>query len=76
MKQLLTSIVKSLVDRPSKVIVTQIDGAKTLVFELRCDEQDVGKIIGKNGKTVSSIRTLLGALASKERRKVIIEVVY
>lgn len=75
MKNLLTSIVKSLVDSPSKVSVTEIDGLKTIVYELRCDEQDVGKIIGKSGKTVGALRTLFNALSSKEGRRVIIEVV-
>ena len=75
MKNLLTSIVKSLVDTPSKVAVTEIDGLKTVIYELRCDDKDVGKIIGKSGKTVGAIRTLFNALASKEGRRVVVEVV-
>ena len=75
MKNLLTSIVKGLVDKPSKVKVTEFNGSKTLIYELRCDSHDIGRVIGKSGKTVSAIRTLLTALASKNGQKVVVEVV-
>ena len=75
MKLLLTSIVKALVDQPSKVNITEINGSKTLIYELRCDNRDIGKLIVKSGKTVSAIRTLFTALASKNGQKIIVEVV-
>jgi predicted RNA-binding protein YlqC (UPF0109 family) len=75
MKTLLKAIVRALVDTPSKVQVTEIKGAKTAIFELRCDDRDVGKVIGKSGKTVGALRTLFTALASKEGRKAVVEVV-
>ena len=75
MKYLLTSIVKALVDSPSKVKVTEVLGRKTIMFELRCDEKDIGKIIGKSGKTVGALRTLFNALSSKKGKRVIVEVV-
>tara|TARA_B100000925_G_scaffold281894_1_gene254168 strand:+ start:444 stop:674 length:231 start_codon:yes stop_codon:yes gene_type:complete len=75
MKHLLISILKALVDSPSKVKVTQIPGKKTIMYELRCDKKDIGKIIGKSGKTVGAIRTLFNALSSKKGKRVIVEVV-
>lgn len=75
MKKLLTSIIKALVDKPYKVKITEINGSKTLIYELRCDRHDIGRVIGKSGKTVNAIRTLFTALASKNGQKVIVEVV-
>ena len=75
MKMLLTSIIKSLVDMPSAVKISEINGNKNMIFEIRCDERDVGKVIGKSGKTVGALRTIFNSLASKEGRKAIIEVV-
>jgi len=75
MKQVIETIVKSLVDAPKEVTVTEIDGDKTMIYELRCNAQDVGKIIGKSGKTVGAIRTILSAMAAKQGRKAMLEVV-
>ena len=75
MKQILETIVKSLVDAPNEVQVTEINGDKTIIFELRCNAKDVGKIIGKSGKTVGAIRTLLNSMAAKQGRKAMLEVV-
>jgi predicted RNA-binding protein YlqC (UPF0109 family) len=75
MKQVIETIVKSLVDAPNEVTITEIGGDKTMIYELRCNAQDVGKIIGKSGKTVGAIRTILSAMASKQGRKALLEVV-
>lgn len=75
MKQILENIIKSLVDAPNEVQVIEVNGEKTIIFELRCNAKDVGKIIGKNGKTVGAIRTLLNSMAAKQGRKAMIEVV-
>lgn len=75
MKAILESIVKSLVDAPNEVAITELNGDKTIVFELRCNAKDVGKIIGKSGKTVGAMRTLLNAIASRQGRKAMLEVV-
>ena len=75
MKMLLTSIIKALVDTPSAVKSSQIQGVKSMIFEIRCDDRDVGKVIGKSGKTVGALRTLFNSLASKEGRKAVVEVV-
>ncbi len=75
MKALLETIAKSLVDAPNEVQITEIDGEKTIIFELRCNAKDVGKIIGKSGKTVGAMRVLLNSVAAKQGRKAMLEVV-
>ena len=75
MKQVLETIAKSLVDSPNEVQITEINGDKTIIFELRCNGKDVGKIIGKSGKTVGAMRTILNSMAAKEGRKAMLEVV-
>ena len=75
MKTLLETIAKSLVDAPNEVQITEVDGEKTIIFELRCNAKDVGKIIGKSGKTVGAMRTLLNSIAAKQGRKAMLEVV-
>ena len=75
MKQILETIAKSLVDAPDEVQITEIDGEKTIIFELRCNAKDVGKIIGKSGKTVGAMRTILNSMAAKQGRKAMLEVV-
>ena len=75
MKAILESIAKSLVDAPNEVTITEIDGEKTIIFELRCNAKDVGKIIGKSGKTVGAMRTLMNSIAAKQGRKAMLEVV-
>ena len=75
MKAILESIAKSLVDAPNEVKITEIDGEKTIIFELRCNAKDVGKIIGKSGKTVGAMRTIMNSMAAKQGRKAMLEVV-
>jgi predicted RNA-binding protein YlqC (UPF0109 family) len=75
MKQVLEIIAKSLVDSPNEVQITEINGDKTIIYELRCNAKDVGKIIGKSGKTVGAMRTILNSMASKQGRKAMLEVV-
>jgi predicted RNA-binding protein YlqC (UPF0109 family) len=75
MKAILESIAKSLVDAPNEVQITEIDGEKSVIFELRCNAKDIGKIIGKSGKTVGAMRTLLNSIAAKQGRKAMLEVV-
>lgn len=75
MKQILENIAKALVDAPSEVQITEVDGDKTAIFELRCNAKDVGKIIGKSGKTVGAMRTILSSMAAKQGRKAVLEVV-
>ncbi|MFC1467570.1 KH domain-containing protein [Verrucomicrobiota bacterium] len=75
MRELLEQIAKALVDHPEDVQLTEVPGEKTVIFELRCNEKDVGKVIGRNGKTVGAMRTILSTLAAKEGRRAMLEVV-
>lgn len=75
MKKLVEMMVTSLVDHPRDVIVTEVKGAKSVVYELRCNAKDVGKVIGRSGKTVGAMRTLLGAISTREDRRAMLEVV-
>ncbi len=75
MKKLVKLMVTSLVDHPRKVKVTEVKSEKSIVYELRCHAKDVGKVIGRSGKTVGAMRTLLGAIAAREGRRAMLEVV-
>lgn len=75
MKELIEYIVKVLVDHPGDIRISEIEGERTIVYELRCHPEDVGKVIGKSGKTVGAIRTLLSTVASRENRRAMLEVV-
>lgn len=75
MKELIEYIVKSIVDNPEEVEVTQIDGESTVVFELRVKQDDVGKVIGKKGRTINAIRTLVNASAAKSGMRAMLEIV-
>jgi predicted RNA-binding protein YlqC (UPF0109 family) len=75
MKDLLIQIAKSLVDNPEQVKVTEIEGGQTVVLELRVDKSDMGKIIGKQGRTAHAIRTVLNAASGKTRKRYILEIV-
>ncbi|HEX9830475.1 MAG: KH domain-containing protein [Thermodesulfobacteriota bacterium] len=74
LKELVTYIAKSLVDNPDKVEVKEVVGEQTAVLELRVAQEDLGKIIGKQGKTAKAIRTILGAAAAKARRRAVLEI--
>jgi hypothetical protein len=75
MKELVEHIVTALVDHPEDINITEVDGERTVIFELRCHAEDIGKVIGKSGKTVSAIRTLLNTAAAKQGRRAMLEVV-
>ncbi|MEW5806664.1 MAG: KH domain-containing protein [Acidobacteriota bacterium] len=74
MKELLELIAKSLVDNPSAVSVREIEGEQTTVLELRVAQEDLGKVIGKQGRTARSIRTILGAAGMKLRKRFVLEI--
>ena len=74
MKELLTFLAKSLVDYPDEVSVTEVEKDNALVLELRVNESDMGKVIGKQGRIAKSIRTVIKAASSKEDKKVIVEI--
>lgn len=73
-KQLVEDIAKALVDRPEKVQVREIEGEQTTVLELRVATEDLGKVIGKQGKTARAIRTILGGAGVKVRKRFVLEI--
>ncbi len=75
MKDLITQIVKALVDQPEAVSVNEIGGSHTTVLELSVAKTDMGKVIGKQGRTAQAIRTILSAAAGKTRKRYILEIV-
>lgn len=75
MKEILEIIIKNLVDDAEAVSVTEIEKEKSIVFEVRVSEKDMGKVIGKQGRIAKSIRTVVKAVAAKEDKKISIEFV-
>ncbi len=73
MKELIEYIVKSLVDQPDAVKITEVEGERTSVIELSVAKEDMGRIIGKQVRTVSAIRTLLNAVSMKQKKRTILE---
>jgi predicted RNA-binding protein YlqC (UPF0109 family) len=74
MKQLIEDIAKALVDSPDDVVVSEVTGEQVTVLELRVAPTDLGKVIGKQGRTARSIRTLLGAAGMKLNRRFTLEI--
>ena len=74
MKELIEFIAKSLVDHPEKVVVREISGERTTVYELKVGEGDIGKIIGKEGKTAKAIRTIVTAASMKTGKRAVLEI--
>jgi len=74
-KDLVEFIVKALVDDPDKVDITEVDGEKTTTFKLKVAKEDIGKIIGKRGRTAGSIRTILNAVSTKRGKRAELEIV-
>ncbi|HHY63956.1 MAG TPA: KH domain-containing protein [Clostridiaceae bacterium] len=75
MKELLENIAKALVDNPDQVSVTEIDDDQSLILELRVAEEDMGKVIGKQGRIARAIRVVMKAAAIKENKKVVVEII-
>jgi len=74
MKMLVEDIARSLVDHPDEVRVSEVEGEQTTVLELRVDPADLGKVIGKQGRTARAMRTLLGAAGTKQNKRVLLEI--
>ncbi len=75
MKELLTNIAKSLVDKPENVSVAESENDRGVLLELQVDPKDMGKIIGKQGRIAKAIRTVVKAVASKEDKKVRVDII-
>jgi predicted RNA-binding protein YlqC (UPF0109 family) len=74
MKALVETMAKALVDNPESVAVTEVVGEKTTVYELRVSESDLGKVIGKQGKTARAMRTILSAAGTKVGKRCVLEI--
>lgn len=75
MKELIEYIAKALVDHPERVKVTEIEGERTSVIELSVAKEDLGKVIGKQGKTARAIRTILTAASTKLKKRSVLEII-
>lgn len=75
MKELVEFIAKELVDHPEEVSVTEVDNDSSVTLELRVNSEDMGKVIGKQGKIAKAIRTVVKAASMKENKKVHVEIV-
>ena len=74
MKDLVEAIAKALVDHPEQVQVRSVDGEQVTVLELRVHPEDLGKVIGRQGRTAKSIRTILGVAGMKIRKRLTLEI--
>jgi uncharacterized protein len=75
MKQLLEHIARALVDDPDQVEVKQVDSERLIILELRVAQEDMGKVIGKQGRIAKAIRTVVNAAAVRENKRVVVEIV-
>lgn len=75
MKELIEFVAKALVDHPDDVEVREIEGEKTTIIELKVADDDVGKVIGRQGRTARALRTVLAAAATRVRKRAVLEII-
>lgn len=75
MKDLVTYIARALVDKPEDVSVAEVEGNQTTVLELTVAKEDLGKVIGKQGRTAQAMRTILSAVSSKIKKRTVLEII-
>ena len=75
MKELIEYIAKSLVDNPDEVLVSEVEGENTSVIELKVAKADLGKVIGKNGRTARAMRTILSASSARLKKRLVLEII-
>ena len=75
MKEMIETIAQALVDEPNLVSVTEIDSTHTSILELKVAKTDIGKVIGKQGRTARALRTILGAVSAKSKKHAVLEIV-
>jgi hypothetical protein len=75
MKELITYIAKALVDNPEEVQVSEVEGNQTSVLELKVAKEDLGKVIGKQGRTARAMRTILSAASAKVKKRTVLEII-
>ena len=73
--EIIEMLIKALVDEPDQVHVTENKGEKTTVFEANVSKKDMGKVIGRNGRTIESLRTIVGACGAKRKKRCIFQVI-
>lgn len=73
--ELVEYIAKALVDHPENVTVNQVEGEQSIILELKVDPEDMGKVIGKQGRIAKAIRTVVKAAAAKEGKRVVVEII-
>jgi predicted RNA-binding protein YlqC (UPF0109 family) len=74
MKEFIENIARALVDHPDSVNVTEVEGEKTTVYELRVFQDDLGKVIGRKGQTAKAIRTIIAAISAKKGKRALLEI--
>lgn len=74
MLTLIESIAKAIVDKPDQVQVSEVEGESSIVIELRVAKEDIGKVIGKNGRTITAMRTILNAMRAQKEKRHVLEV--
>ena len=74
MKEFIVFISRALVDHPDNVEVSEVEGEKTTVYELRVASEDLGKVIGRKGQTAKAIRTLIAAVSAKKGKRALLEI--
>ena len=75
MKDLVTRLAQALVDHPEQVSVSEVEGNRTTVLELKVAREDLGKVIGKEGRNAQALRTILGAAAAKLKKRTVLEII-
>lgn len=75
MKELINYIAKALVDNPDEVAVSEVEGNQTSVLELKVAKEDLGKVIGKQGRTARAMRTILSAASAKVKKRTVLEII-
>ena len=75
MRDLIDYIARALVDHPEEVSVTEVEGNQTSVLELKVAKEDLGKVIGKKGRTARAMRTILGAASAKLKKRTVLEII-
>ena len=75
MKELIEYIARALVDNPDEVVVAEVEGNQTSVLELKVSKEDLGKVIGKQGRTARAMRTILSAASAKVKKRTVLEII-
>ena len=75
MKELIKHIIQALVDHPEQIVISEIEGKQITVLEIKAAKEDLGKIIGKQGRNAKAIRTILNAASAKTKKRTIMEII-